>query len=306
MTCNSEPTKEDAMHVEPFYDPATFTLTYLVHDEATGDAVLIDPVLEYDALRVRTSTESVECIARYVREKNLRLHYVLETHAHADHLSGSQWFRRRFEAKTVIGARIADVQRTFKPIFDLPDAFAVDGSQFDRLLEDGEVLEAGSLRIEAIATPGHTPACMSYRIGDAVFTGDALFLEDYGTGRCDFPGGDADALYHSVHDRLYALPDETRVFVGHDYQPGGRAVRWESTIGKQKAENVQLKASTTKAEFVKFRQERDATLAPPRLLYPSVQVNIDAGRLPAPHANGARYLQLPLNLKDPTDDDGSR
>lgn len=294
------------MHVEPFFDPATFTLTYVVHDEATGDAVVIDPVLEYDLLGSKTSTESVECVARYVRSKNLRLHHVLETHAHADHLSGSQYLRRRFEAEVVIGARITDVQQTFKGVFDLPDAFAVDGSQFDRLLDDGDVLHAGSLRIEAIATPGHTPACLSYRIDDAVFTGDALFLEDYGTGRCDFPRGDAEALYHSVHDKLYALPDETRVFVGHDYQPGGRPVRWETTIGRQKAENVQLRADTSKEAFVSFRKARDATLSPPKLLYPSVQVNIDAGRLPRPHANGTRYLQIPLDLREPTEDDGTR
>jgi glyoxylase-like metal-dependent hydrolase (beta-lactamase superfamily II) len=294
------------MHVEPFFDPPTSTLTYVVHDEATGDAVLIDPVLEYDPLGSRTSTNSVECVARYVRSKNLRLHYVLETHAHADHLSGSQYFRRRFEAKLAIGAGITEVQQTFKRVFDLPDTFAVDGSQFDRLIDDGEALQAGSLRIEAIATPGHTPACLSYRIGDAVFTGDALFLEDFGTGRCDFPRGDAEALYHSVHDKLYALPDETRVFVGHDYQPGGRPLRWETTIGKQKAENLQLRSSTPKEEFVAFRRQRDAALPPPRLLFESVQVNIDAGKLPPRNANGVRHLRIPLDLNDPTEDDGSR
>lgn len=174
--------------------------------------------------------------------------------------------------------------------------FPTDGSQFDRLLRDGETFSAGSLRIEVIPTPGHTPACSSYRIGDAVFTGDALFIEDYGTGRTDFPGGSADALYTSVHDRLYALPDETRVFVGHDYQPGGRPLRWETTIGSSKAANVQLRMDTSREEFVKLRTQRDAKLDAPRLLYPSVQVNIDAGRLPAPRANGRRYLLLPLTV----------
>ena len=294
------------MHVEPFYDPATFTLTYVVHDEATGDAVVIDPVLEYDPLGSRTSTDAVEHVAQYLRQRGLRLHYVLETHAHADHLSGSQYLRRRFEAKIAIGARITEVQRTFKSVFDLPDTFPTDGSQFDRLIDDGEVLEAGSLRIEAIATPGHTPACLSYKIGDAVFTGDALFIEDYGTGRCDFPLGDAEVLYRSIHERLYALPDDTRVFVGHDYQPGGRPLRYETTIGREKAENVQLDAETQREAFVSFRRERDASLAAPRLLYPSVQVNIDAGKLPSPHGNGVRYLQIPLDLREPTDEDGSR
>lgn len=294
------------MHVEPFYDPTTFTLTYVVHDEATGDAVVIDPVLDYDPLGSKTSTDSVERVEQYLRSHDLRLHLALETHAHADHLSGSQFLRRRFEAPVAIGARITEVQQTFKPVFDLPSTFAVDGSQFDRLLDDGEIVHAGSLRVEVIATPGHTPACVSYHIGDAVFTGDALFLEDYGTGRCDFPRGDAEALYHSVHDKLYALPDETRVFIGHDYQPGGRPVRWETTIGRQKAENVQLRAETTKDAFVQFRRERDATLAAPRLLYPSVQVNIDGGKLPPAHANGIRYLRIPLDLRKPTEDDGSR
>lgn len=293
------------MQVRAFYDPATHTLTYVVSDPATRDAVVIDPVLDFDPLKSETRTDSVEAIADFLKERRLELHYVLETHAHADHLSGSQFLKRRFGAKVAIGRRIDQVQRTFQRIFDRTD-LATDGSQFDVLLEDGQVLRAGSLEVEVLATPGHTPACVTYKIGDAVFTGDALFVEDYGTGRCDFPEGSAQALYHSVHDKLYALPDDTRVFVGHDYQPGGRELRWETTIGRSKAENVQLKASTSLEEFVKLRRERDATLAPPLLLYPSVQINIDAGRLPPPHANGTRYLVLPLNLKALTADDGSR
>lgn len=290
--------------LETFYDPATYTLTFVAFDPESRDAVVIDPVLDYDPLSSTTATRSIEKVEAFLRERRLRLHYVLETHAHADHLSGSQYLRRRFEAKVAIGAAIREVQRTFQGVFDLGPSFASDGSQFDVLLEDGQRLAAGTLEVEVIATPGHTPACVSFKIDDAVFTGDALFIEDYGTGRCDFPKGSADALYDSVQ-RLYRLPDETRVFVGHDYQPGGRALRYETTIGASKAKNVQLRAETTKAEFVAMRNARDATLAPPRLLWPSVQVNIDAGRLPKAHDNGVRYLAVPLNARKPTDDDGT-
>lgn len=293
------------MQIETFFDPATYTLTYVVYDPATRDAVVIDPVLDYDPLASQTSTTSVEKVAAFVRDASLRLHWVLETHAHADHLSASVWLKRRLGAKVAIGARITEVQETFKGVFNLPESFPIDGSQFDRLLGDGELLEAGSLKIAVIATPGHTPACVSYHVEDALFTGDALFTEDYGTGRCDFPRGSAEALYHSIHDRLYNLPDDTRVFVGHDYQPGGRPLRWETSIGASKERNVQLRANTSKEDFVAFRTRRDATLAPPRLLFPSVQINVDAGRLPEPQANGKRYLNVPLNLFRASDDDGS-
>jgi glyoxylase-like metal-dependent hydrolase (beta-lactamase superfamily II) len=293
------------MNIEKFFDPATFTLTYVVFDPKTRDAVVIDPVLDYEPLSSRTSTSSVSAVETFVKKERLNLHYVLETHAHADHLSASQYLKRRFGARIAIGAGIVDVQKVFAGVFDLGAGFATDGSQFDRLLGDGEKLDAGSLAIEVLATPGHTPACVTYRIEDAVFTGDALFIEDYGTGRCDFPAGSADALFSSVHDRLYALPDSTRVFVGHDYRPNGRPLRAETTIGCSKESNVQLRASTTREAFVRQRNERDATLSAPRLLYPSVQVNIDAGRLPRPHENGRRYLVLPINLAKPTDDDGS-
>lgn len=291
------------IHIEPFFDTRTNTLTYVVFDPATRDAVVIDPVLDYDPANGTTWTESVDAVSAYLTRESLRVHYVLETHAHADHLSGSQILRRRFDARVAIGARICEVQTTFQPIFDLPASIPTDGSQFDRLLADGEVLLAGSLAFEVIPTPGHTPACVTYRIDDALFTGDALFLEDYGTGRCDFPRGSAEALYDSVQ-RLYALPDELRVFVGHDYPPGGRPVRWETTIGASKAHNPQLSATTTREAFVALRTARDATLATPRLLFPSVQVNLDAGRLPAPHANGHRYLVVPLNVLRPADELG--
>lgn len=293
------------MRIEPFYDQATNTLTYVVYDPNSRDAVVIDPVLDYDPVASVTSTRSVEAVEAFLKKERLRLHYVLETHAHADHLSGSQYLKRRFDAKVGIGARIRDVQRVFKTVFDLGSSFADDGSQFDHLFEDGERLSVGTLEVEVIATPGHTPACVTFKIGDAIFTGDALFIEDYGTGRCDFPSGSADALYTSVHERLYALPDATRVFVGHDYQPNGRALRFETTIGRSKDANTQLRASTTREDFVKKRIARDATLKAPRLLYPSVQVNVDGGRLPTPRANGRRYLTVPINLEQRTDDGGS-
>jgi glyoxylase-like metal-dependent hydrolase (beta-lactamase superfamily II) len=292
------------MDIEAFFDERTFTLTYVVSDPNTKDALVIDPVLDYDPLPSQTFTESVDAVTKFIEDHGLTLRYVLETHAHADHLSGSQLLKRRFDAKVAIGERITKVQGMFKDIFDLPNEFKVDGSQFDRLLADDEEFEAGSLKVKVIPTPGHTPACSSYLIGDAVFTGDALFMEDYGTGRCDFPGGDAEAMYHSVHERLYKLPDATRVFVGHDYLPGGRELRYESTIGTEKKQNKQLRQETTREEFVNFRKERDSGLKQPRLIFQSVQVNVDAGRLPPPHDNGRRYLVLPLNMKQPTDETG--
>ncbi|HEY5946756.1 MAG TPA: MBL fold metallo-hydrolase [Kofleriaceae bacterium] len=291
------------LHIEPFFDSRTNTLTYVVYDEASRDAVVIDPVLDYNPDNGTTWTESFDQVASFIEQEQLRVHYVLETHAHADHLSSSQLFRRKFDAKVAIGERIGEVQATFKPIFDLPAAFATDGSQFDRLVRDGETVRAGTLALDVIATPGHTPACVTYKIEDVLFTGDALFTEDYGTGRCDFPRGSAATLYDSVQ-RLYAFPDATRVFVGHDYQPGGRAVRCETTIGASKRNNPQLSATTTKDAFVAMRNARDATLDAPKLLLPSVQVNVDAGRLPAPRANGKRYLVVPLNVLRPADELG--
>lgn len=280
------------MEIKQFYDPATFTLTYVVFDEATRDAVIIDPVLDYDPGGSKATTKSVDEVTEYVKKESLRVHWVLETHAHADHLSSSQILKNRLGAKIAIGGRIVEVQRIFRTVFDLD--LAADGRQFDRLLADGEVLEAGGLRVEILGTPGHTPACLTFKIGDALFTGDALFIEDYGTGRTDFPGGSADELYTSVHDRLYALPDETRVFTGHDYQPGGRPLRYETTIGASKQSNIQLRAESSRADYVKLRTTRDATLPAPKLLLPSVQVNIAAGSMPPKRANGKRYLNIPI------------
>ena len=293
------------MRIHSLFDPATFTLTYVVFDPQSRDALVIDPVLDFDPLSAQTSLASIEKLAAFIDEERLKLRQVLETHAHADHLTGAQYLKRRYGAGVVIGARIAEVQSTFKNIFDLPESFRTDGSQFDRLLADGEGLEAGTLRVEAIATPGHPPACLTYKLGDALFTGDALFIEDYGTGRCDFPRGSAKELYHSVHDKLYRQPDAMRVFVGHDYQPGGRQLRYTTTIGVSKRQNIHLREETSEEDFVTARNRRERTLTQPRLLFPSVQVNVDAGRLPMPHENGIRYLRIPMNLKQPTTEDGT-
>jgi glyoxylase-like metal-dependent hydrolase (beta-lactamase superfamily II) len=288
------------MQIQAFFDKRTFTLTYVVYDEQTRDAVVIDPVLDYEPAASKTWTESADEVLAFLEKNELRLHYVLETHAHADHLSGSQHIKKRYPtAKLAVGQRITTVQQTFKEVFGLPEDFPTDGRQFDRLIADGEELEAGSLRIKAIPTPGHTPACLTFQIADAVFTGDALFMPDMGTGRCDFPAGSAEDLYESIVQRLYTLPDETRVFVGHDYQPGGRELAYQSTIGAQKRDNVQLRADTSKDAFVRFRTERDATLSAPKLLFQSVQVNIDAGSLPEPSANEIRYLRIPINVFRP-------
>jgi glyoxylase-like metal-dependent hydrolase (beta-lactamase superfamily II) len=287
------------MENKAFYDARTFTVTYVVYDAATKDAVIIDPVLDYDPAASKVWTESVDQVIDFIKNQNLNPHYILETHAHADHLSSSQLLKKRFpQAKIAMGERITVVQETFKNVFAMPKEFATDGSQFDQLLKDGETVNAGSLKIEVLFTPGHTPACATYKIGNSVFVGDAIFMPDMGTGRCDFPAGSATNLYQSIAKKLYALPDETRVFVGHDYQPGGREVAFETTIGDEKRNNIQLKAATTEQEFVQFRSARDKELAAPKLLFPSVQVNIDAGKLPQPNADGKRHLRIPVNVSN--------
>lgn len=278
------------MLIKALFDKATFTLTYVVHDEATRDAVVIDPVLDFDPASGKVTRSSADDVIAYVQDKGLRVHYLLETHAHADHLSSSQLLKDAFPgAVLAIGAGITKVQEMFRPVYDLPDTFPVNGSQFDRLLQDGEIVTAGSLTFKTIFTPGHTPACVTYDFGGVLFTGDALFMPDYGTGRCDFPGGSAAALYDSIQ-RLYAYPDETKVFTAHDYLPSGRSLRYESTIGEEKRNNTQLKATTPRDEFIKARTDRDATLGAPRLLHPSVQVNMDGGRLPD------RFVKIPLTI----------
>ena len=286
------------MKIEAFFDERTWTLTYVVWADASKDAVVIDPVLDYEIIGSKYWTESSDRVIEFIQRHQLNLHYILETHAHADHLSGSQVLKSKFpEAKVAISSHITTIQSIFKPIFELPVHFPVDGSQFDKLIEDNETFEAGELKIHALSTPGHTPACSSYLIEDALFTGDTLFMPDMGTGRCDFPSGSAQALHASITHQLYTLPNTTRVFVGHDYRPGGRELAYETTIGEQKAKNIQLSALTTLEDFVEFRTARDAQLAAPKLLYPSVQINIDAGHLPSPERTGSRLLKMPLQRK---------
>lgn len=282
--------------VKEFFDKNTWTLTYVVWDEKTRDAVVIDPVLDYDQASSKTSEESAKSVIGFLRSNELKPHFILETHAHADHLSGSQILKREFpDAQIAIGEKITQVQEIFKGFFGLPEDFKTDGSQFDRLLKDGESFQAGSINIKVLFTPGHTPACASYYVDGNVFVGDALFMPDYGTGRCDFPAGSAVDLYHSVHDRLYELPEDTKVYTGHDYLPNGRPLKFMATIAEEKRENIQLKAQTSLEEFVRFRTERDRTLSAPKLLLPSVQVNIDAGHLPRLAGNGKRYLRIPIS-----------
>jgi glyoxylase-like metal-dependent hydrolase (beta-lactamase superfamily II) len=282
------------MRVQPFFDNQTWTVSYLVWDETTLDAVVIDPVLDYDPLRVRIFTESMERLLAAIRELKLHVHWSMETHAHADHISAGVRLREKLGVKLLIGKEITNVQEVFKGIFGLEE-LACDGRQFDRLVEDGELVEAGSLKIRVLGTPGHTPACISYLVEDMVFTGDALFMPDFGTGRCDFPNGSAAKLYDSIQ-KLYALPDSTRVFVGHDYGPNGRAIAWETTIGAEKHANVQLKADTDRESFVSWRAARDATLSPPALIFQSIQCNINGGALPTPRANGKQYICMPMGV----------
>jgi glyoxylase-like metal-dependent hydrolase (beta-lactamase superfamily II) len=283
------------MVIQHLFDPVTWTLTYVVYDELEKVGVVIDSVTDFDPKSGWTSFRSCEQVAAFIDASKLRILYVMDTHAHADHLTGMSFFARRYKARRVIGDKITLVQETFRDVFNLGAGFAVDGRQFDVLLRDGQTLTVGSLRIEGIHTPGHTPACMTYRIGDAVFVGDVIFMPDYGTARCDFPKGSADVLYDSIQ-RLYALPDSTRVLTGHDYQPGGRPLRFESTIDEEKRANVHLREGTPRTEFVAFRRKRDATLDLPNLIIPSVQVNIRAGERPEPESNGVSYLKVPLNL----------
>lgn len=285
------------MEVKAFFDKDTYTLTYVVWDKQTKDAVIIDPVMNYDAASSTYSYESIDEVAGFANDNSLTVHLILETHAHADHLSGSQELKKRFpKSLLAIGADITKVQETFKSLFNLKE-IDTDGSQFDFLFNEGEKVEAGSIEIQPIHTPGHTPACYSFLIGDSLFTGDALFMPDYGVGRCDFPLGSAKQLYNSVKGKLYELPATTNVYTGHDYQPNGRALRFESTIKEQKENNIHINANTTESEFVEFRTNRDKTLSAPKLLLPSVQININAGHFYKPEDNGVSYIKLPLRGK---------
>jgi glyoxylase-like metal-dependent hydrolase (beta-lactamase superfamily II) len=280
--------------VQAFFDPATATATYLLSDPATKAAAVIDPVLDYDPKSARVTTSSADRMIAAVREQGLQLRYVLETHAHADHLTAADYIRRETGAAVVIGARITEVQKTFIPRFEAYDV-TPDGAAFDRLMNEGDRLELGEREIQVLHTPGHTPACVTYRIGDAAFVGDTLFMPDYGTARADFPGGDAATLYRSIR-KILALPLETRLFVGHDYLPehGRTENRWETTVAEEAASNVHARAGVTEAEFVARRKARDATLASPTLLLPSLQVNIRAGAFPPATPEGHVFLRLPV------------
>lgn len=280
--------------VQPFFDPATWTITYVVYDQPGSACAIIDPVLDYDPKSGRTRTDSADKVVAFVREQRLQVRWILETHAHADHLTAAQHLRRELGGQIAIGSNITQVQGIFKKVFNLEPGFRLDGSQFDRLLTDGETLATGSLEVQALAVPGHTPGCMAYRVGDVVFVGDTLFMPDVGTARCDFPGGNAGTLYHSVR-KLLALPPATRLFMCHDYPPGGRDPQWESTVAEQRARNIHIHDGVTQEQFVAMRTARDATLQMPNLILPSIQVNIRAGQMPPVEANGTAYLKIPLN-----------
>jgi len=280
--------------VQSFFDPATWTVSYVVYEKEGPACAIIDSVLDYDAKSGRTRTTSADKLVEFVQQKNLRVDWILETHAHADHLSAAHYLRRKLGGKIAIGAAITDVQDVFKGIFNLEPAFRPDGHQFDRLLRDSETFAIGALTAEALSVPGHTPACMAYRVGNAVFVGDTLFMPDVGTARCDFPGGDAHSLYRSVR-RLLSLPAETRLFMCHDYPPEGRSALWETTVAEQRAGNIHVHDGVNEEDFVKMRTARDATLEMPVLILPSVQVNIRAGEMPPKEDNGVSYLKIPLN-----------
>ena len=280
--------------VKAFFDPATWTVSYVVFDAPGGHCALVDSVLDYDPKSGRTRTDSADQLIAFVREQNLTVDWILETHAHADHLSAAPYLRKHLGGKIAIGGKITQVQNVFKGIFHLEPEFATNGSQFDHLFEDGDTFAIGALQAQALSVPGHTPACMAYQVGDAVFVGDTLFMPDVGTARCDFPGGNAHTLYQSVR-KLLSLPPETRLFMCHDYPPEGREAQWECTVADQRARNIHVHDGVSEAEFVAMRTKRDAGLAMPVLILPSVQVNIRAGELPPPEASGVRYLKIPLN-----------
>jgi glyoxylase-like metal-dependent hydrolase (beta-lactamase superfamily II) len=280
--------------VEPFLDPDTETWSYVVYDRAGGSAAVVDPVLDYDPKAGRTSTAGAQRLVDFVRAKNLHVEWILETHAHADHLSAAPFVRGEVGGRLAIGEKIREVQKIFRDVFNLKDSLEPDGSQFDRLFAAGETFAIGDLECEVMYSPGHTPADMAWRIGDSVFVGDTLFLPDVGTARCDFPGGDAATLYRSIR-RLLSLPDETPLFMCHDYPPEGREHQCMATVAEQKRANIHVRDGISEAKFVAMRSQRDATLEMPRLILPSIQVNIRAGQLPPPEDNGVSYLKIPVN-----------
>jgi len=280
--------------VESFYDPPTATFSHVVYDREGGHAAIVDPVMDFDPASAHTMFDSAQRLLDFVAKRRLTVEWILETHAHADHLSAAAWLRDRTGAKVAIGRGICGVQAQFKTMFGLEDSFAVDGRQFDHLFADGDTFAIGDLSGRVIATPGHTADSLSYVIGDAVFIGDTMFAPDTGTARADFPGGDAATLYRSIR-RLFELPGETRVFLCHDYPPDGREPRAQTTIAAQREHNVHLGGEVAEEAFVRMREARDARLPVPRLILPALQVNIRGGDLPPPEPNGVRYLRLPLN-----------
>lgn len=280
--------------IESFFDPATWTVSYVVFEKKGSACAIIDSVLDYDPKSGRTRTVSAEKLVEFVGANNLHVEWILETHAHADHLSAAQYLKAKLGGKIAIGAGITGVQQVFMGIFHLEPEFRPDGHQFDQLLQDGETFAIGMLTAEALSVPGHTPACMAYRIGDAVFVGDTLFMPDVGTARCDFPGGNAHLLFRSVH-KLLKLPPQTRLFMCHDYPPGERAPVWETTVAEQRTSNIHIRDGVSEEAFVKLRTQRDAMLDMPVLILPAVQVNIRAGQMPPEEANGVSYLKIPLN-----------
>jgi len=286
------------MSVEGFFDPATSTVSYLLFDTSSRDCALIDSVLDYDPRSGRTRTTNADRLIARVSELGATVRWLLETHVHADHLSAAPYLKRRVGGAIAIGAQVRRVQHTFAQLFNEPRGIATDANPFDRLLDDGELLPLGALSIRALHTPGHTPACMTYFVDGGIertaFVGDTLFMPDYGTARCDFPGGDARELYRSI-SRLLDLPPDTRLYTCHDYQPGGRDVQYACTVADQRAANVHVRDGVTEDEFVAMRTARDATLDMPVLMLPAVQVNMRAGHLPDPEGNGVRYLKIPLD-----------
>lgn len=282
------------MHIEPFYDDVTGTVSYVLADTASGQVAVIDPVLDFEPKSGTLTSASSDRIIDYVRAQGWQVQWILETHAHADHLSGAQHIRHHLGGQIAIGTHIRTVQQMFRSIFHFERSFLPDGSQFDRLLADGERFQVGGLTVTALHVPGHTPADMAYQVEDAVFVGDTLFLPDVGTARADFPGGNAAQLYHSIQ-RLLALPPATRLFICHDYPPQGRAPAWACTVADQKARSIHVHDGVTEADFVAMRTARDATLAMPTLILPSVQVNLRAGKLPPAAEDGRTYMQVPIN-----------
>jgi len=282
--------------IKAFFDKDTETFSYVVYDKAKGNAAIIDTVLDYDPKSGRTSTKGAQAIVDFVREQQLTVDWILETHAHADHLSAAPFIRKQVGGKIAIGEHIQGVQKIFSDVFNLEKEFISDGSQFDKLFTEHETFKIGELEGSIIYTPGHTPACVSIKIGSAVFVGDTLFMPDVGTARCDFPGGNASILYRSIHDKLLSLPNDTELYMCHDYPPAGRSQHeYKTTVSAQKKTNIHVGDGISEAQFVDMREKRDATLEMPRLILPSIQINIRAGETPPPENNGVTYLKIPLN-----------